>query len=261
MRQASIAAFFALAVLAGAAGARAGVARPVLVELYTSQSCSSCPPADALLAKLTARKGLIAMSLPITYWDMLGWKDTLASDANTQRQKAYAAAMGRGGVYTPQIIVDGVTDVVGSRADKVEAAIKAAELARDEAAETPAKSAAWSVGVDLSRTPQNLHVAIAGAPATARGKSEATIWVFRLRSSATVHIAAGENKGRTMTYRNVVNDIQDVGQWNGRAVALDLPHAGAKVPPHDGVVVVVQQGGYGRVIGAAYLGHADYHPQ
>ena len=262
MKQASTAALFALAMIAGiATSAVAGEARPVLVELYTSQGCSSCPPADALLTELTRRKDLIAMSLPITYWDMLGWKDTLASDANTKRQKAYAAAMGRGGVYTPQIIVDGVTDVVGSRVDKVEAAIKAAERAQKDGNGASAKNAVWSVGIDLSRTPQKLHVAITGAPAAAKGKSQATIWIFRLRSSATVHIGAGENKGRTMTYRNVVNDIQDVGRWNGRAISLDLPHAGPKVPPHDAVVVVVQQGGYGRVIGAAYLGHADYYDQ
>src|ERR1700709_181571 len=115
------AAVFALGATAAFAG---GVAvRPVVVELYTSQGCSSCPPADALIGKLAQRPGVLAITLPITYWDMLGWKDTLATDANTRRQKAYAAAMGHGGVYTPQIVIDGVTDVVGSRAANVEAAI------------------------------------------------------------------------------------------------------------------------------------------
>jgi hypothetical protein len=99
MKPPLLAVLLASAVLAGAAtSAVAGESRPILVELYTSQGCSSCPPADALLAKLAKRKGLIAVSLPITYWDMLGWKDTLASEANTSRQKAYAAATGRGGV-------------------------------------------------------------------------------------------------------------------------------------------------------------------
>ncbi|MGC9952906.1 MAG: DUF1223 domain-containing protein [Rhizomicrobium sp.] len=263
MKQAYLAALLALAVLAGAAtSASAGDDRPILVELYTSQGCSMCPPADTLLAKLTKRKGLIAISLPITYWDMLGWKDTLAGEANTRRQKAYASAMGRGGVYTPQVIVDGVTDVVGSREDKVDAAIKAAERARDEAAGAPAENAAWSVGIDLSRTRQNLHVAIAAAPdVVSKNKLNATIWMFPLRSAVTVHIGAGENKGRTWTYRNVVGDIKDLGRWNGRTVSLDLPSANAKTPPHDGVVVVLQQGGYGRVLGAAYLDHAQYYAQ
>jgi hypothetical protein len=293
MKPVFLAVLLALAVLAGAAtGAFAG--SPILVELYTSQSCSSCPPADALLVQLAKRKGLIAISLPITYWDMLGWKDTLASEANTRRQKAYAAAMGHGGVYTPQIIVGGVKDVVGSREDDVEAAVAAAAAARDGASEaiadaqdaleevsdgelpagvtafgalhrrtaTPTAGLPWSVGIGLLPTPQRLHVAIAAAPGVvSKDKLNATIWMLRLRSAVTVHIGAGENGGRTVTYRNVVSDIKDLGRWNGRAVSLDLPPAGAKTPPHDGVVVVLQQGGYGRVLGAAYLGHAEYFAQ
>src|SRR5471030_830912 len=119
----ALAGFCFLSVPAAFAGGR-----PVVVELYTSQGCNTCPPADALLGKLALRTDVIALSLPITYWDMLGWKDTLASDANTRRQKAYAEAMGHGGVYTPQIIVDGVVDVVGGRVTSVEAAIDARRL-------------------------------------------------------------------------------------------------------------------------------------
>src|SRR5258708_17980231 len=111
------------ALLAAWPAAAGSMRRPVVVELFTSQGCSSCPPADELLGRLSQRRGVLALSLPITYWDMLGWKDTLASEANTRRQKAYARALGRGGVYTPQIIVDGVTDVVGSREAEVAAAI------------------------------------------------------------------------------------------------------------------------------------------
>src|SRR5258708_5941288 len=92
--------------------------RPVVVELFTSQGCSSCPPADELLGRLSQHRGVLALSLPITYWDMLGWKDTLASEANTRRQKAYARALGRGGVSTTHIMLVGVTRAVGSRADK-----------------------------------------------------------------------------------------------------------------------------------------------
>jgi hypothetical protein len=115
--------------------------RPVVVELFTSQGCSSCPPADALLGRLSQRREVLAISLPITYWDMLGWKDTLASETNTRRQKAYAHVLGRGGVYTPQMIVDGVDDVVGSREADVETTIArhaaqiAASAARLDAAE------------------------------------------------------------------------------------------------------------------------------
>ena len=265
----------ALAALAGVApGAFAG--GPILVELYTSQGCSSCPPADALLAKLAKRQGLIAISLPITYWDMLGWKDTLASEANTRRQKAYAAAMGRGGVYTPQIIVGGVKDVVGSREDDVGAAIDDAQDALDEVSDSDlpagvsalaprrtATTALMPLSVDIGFTPmpQRLHIAIAAAPDGPKNKLNATIWMLRLRSAVTVRIGAGENGGRTMTYRNVVSDIEDLGRWNGRAVSFDLPQAASKIPPHDGVVVVLQQDGYGRVLGTAYLGHAERYAQ
>ena len=263
MKCALIAAALALALVAGAStGANAGGSRPVVVELYTSQGCSSCPPADALLGKLAKQgsgAGVIPISLPITYWDMLGWKDSLASEANTQRQKAYAAAMGHGGVYTPQIIVDGAIDVVGSREDKVAAAIERARQASD--AQDGKRDAAREITVDinLSLMPKKLHIVIAAAPPfPKKPKLNATIWLFHLRSSATVHIAAGENNGRTMTYSNVVTGpVEDIGKWYGHAVTADIPQS--NTPAHDGVVVLVQQGGYGRVLGAAYLARTDYY--
>src|ERR1700739_1974010 len=114
---AALAAVFLVACHSALAGGR----RQVVVELFTSQGCSSCPPADALLSRLAERKDVLALSLPITYWDMLGWTDTRASEGNTRRQKAYGVAMGRSGIYTPQMVVDGVTDVVGSRESQVDA--------------------------------------------------------------------------------------------------------------------------------------------
>ncbi len=222
-------------------GAMAGDGRPIVVELYTSQGCSSCPPADALLGKLAQKPGVLAMSLPITYWDMLGWKDTLANPANTARQKAYAKAMGHSGIYTPQIIVDGLTDVVGSRDTGVKAAI---------AARTADMT---TVPILLKPDGHQVHVSIgAGKPA------DATVWVFHILSSSTVAIGKGENEGHTMTYRNVVRDLKPAGKWKGEALALDLPRHDAADPPHDTLAVVVQQGGYGRVIGAAFISRPDY---
>ncbi|MDE2184263.1 MAG: DUF1223 domain-containing protein [Alphaproteobacteria bacterium] len=272
-RRATVVAFAVLA--AAATAAMAGESRPVVVELYTSQGCSSCPPADLLMGKLVQRKDVIGMSLPITYWDMLGWKDTLATEANTRRQKAYAAAMGHGGVYTPQIIVDGTRDVAGGRDEAVVEAVNAAVESRDRATDAAmlgnaafspstedVRSRDWSVPVSLMNTARHLRVAIGRAPELARKEHiDATVWLFRLRSSATVRIGRGENAGRTMTYHNVVSDIRDVGRWRGEAVALDVAPADPKAPPHDGVVVLVQQGGYGRVIGAAYLGQTPYYAQ
>ncbi len=225
----------AVAALVAGPAAWAGAKRPVVVELFTSQGCNSCPPADALLARLTERKDVLAMSLPVTYWDMLGWKDTLATEANTRRQKAYAAAMGRGGVYTPQMIVDGTSDIVGSREPAVDDAISARE------------GNMTLVPVDLRATPSELHIAV-GAGDT---NGSATIWLFHLIDKATVNVKTGENGGHVLTYRNIVRDVKAVGVWKGQAVSLDLPRNGTA--PRDSLAVVVQQGGYGRIIGAAQI--------
>jgi hypothetical protein len=225
-------AVLAVAAAVPFANAQAAGKRPVVVELYTSQGCATCPPADALLGQLAARKDVIALSLPVTYWDMLGWKDTLASDACTRRQKAYSQEMKRGGVYTPEMIVDGVSDVVGGRDALVNAAITA--RAGDEE----------SVPVAITAAKQTLHISV-GADDHADGS--ATIWLFRVQPWAKVAIASGENGGHTLTYTNVVRDVHAVGLWNGRAVTLDLP----RDDPHDQFAVVVQQSGYGRILGAA----------
>jgi hypothetical protein len=281
-----------------------------------------------LLGRLADRPNVIAMSLPVTYWDMLGWKDTLASDANTKRQKAYAQFMGRGGVYTPQIIVDGVSDVVGSREGDVDAAIakreaeievsearmeaqlaakEAAAAAREAALEArmareearaeanevraelvaehrtelaEARQAAAEAHAELMAAHQAMHtdrlhgvsalaipVAVSEshgmmhinvAAADDKNDHNATIWLFHLRNAVTVNIGSGENEGRTMTYRNVVADLRPVGHWDGSSVSLDLPKSQMSGLPHDALAVVVQQGGYGRVVGASVLDHPDF---
>ena len=297
---------------AGAAYAGGGPPRPIVVELYTSQGCSSCPPADQILGRIAQRPGIIAISLPITYWDMLGWKDTLASEANTRRQKAYAAAMGHGGVYTPQIVVDGVADVVGSRQPALEVAIaerraqieeaqavgqieyariamqaaaRAQIQAQREALEaeraaeaaggahavavavpippTPPLPPAMPAGLDptvpvsIRETPQEMHIDL---PAVAN-VSNATVWMIHLRSIVSVNIPAGENAGRTVVYHNVASDLRAVGVYKGKALSLTLPKAPMDHLPHDGVAVIVQQGGYGHVIGAALVTRPDYYAQ
>ena len=230
----------ACALLPLEALANGAMKRPVVVELFTSQGCSSCVPADAVLTQLaSSRHDVIALSLPITYWDMLGWKDTLASDACTKRQKSYAQAMGRGGVYTPQMIVDGESDVVGGREAQLNAAIAA------RAAD------AQNVSVTLKLNAQELHIAV--GPAEEHGDYNATIWLFRMLPQASVNVTAGENSGHTLTYRNIVRDIRAIGVWKGQAVALDLPRAEVLDASRDSLVVIVQQGGYGRIVGAAMM--------
>jgi len=238
------------------------VLRPIVVELFTSQGCSSCPPADALLGRLSQGKDVVALTLPITYWDMLGWKDTLGSEANTRRQKAYARIMGHGGVYTPQMIIDGVNDVVGSRESAVKAALDARRSwiasvqARELRQAMAARQTLLDVPVTMSATPREVHVVVGGA--RDRADHDATIWMMRVLSQATVKIGAGENEGRTMTYHNVVRDLRAVGMWRGQPVTLDLPRGDSQVP-HDGVAIVVQQAGYSRIIGAGLLSHSSYY--
>ena len=229
-------------MLAVQAHAGAKLVRPVVVELYTSQGCSSCPPADALLVQLSQRRDVLAMSLPVTYWDMLGWKDTLATEGNTHRQETYANVMGRGGVYTPQMVIDGVDDVVGSRQAQVDAAIAARQADMR------------AVPVEISATPEYIHVVV-GASAEAE---TGTIWMFHILTQSTVNVVAGENEGRKLTYRNVVRDVRAIGTWKGDSISIAMPRHDVSVP-YDDVAIVVQQGnGYGRVVGANSLGRSAY---
>ncbi len=224
--------------------ALAGPKRPVVVELYTSQGSSACPPADALLGQLSNNRDILTMSFPITYWDMLGWRDTFGTDANNRRQKAYSTFMGRGGVYTPQIIVDGVNDIVGNRDGAVWAAVSA------RAADMTV------VPVALSATPTQIHISI-GAGGD-KAPKEATIWLFHILSKGQANVTTGENAGRQLTYRNIVREIRAIGTWKGQALTIDLPRRELSQTQHDSVAVVVQQGGYGRVLGASMLARPDY---
>ncbi|GAA0525807.1 hypothetical protein FHS83_001982 [Rhizomicrobium palustre] len=258
-------------VALAAAAAVAGPVRPVVVEVYTAQGCNTCQASNAMAAKLAQKPGVLVLSLPVTYWDMFGWKDTLANEDNTRRQKAYAAALRRGGVYTPQMIIDGVRDVPATRADAVGYALEMALMARDEGAPAEAGPAmvrregplvavaatrvrnsgsnTWSVGVNLSKMPEGLRVAVDRAPE--RRRLDATVWLFRVKTNATVRITGGESAGQTVAYKNVVTGIQNLGNWHGDAHAFAVPSPAGKVAPYDAVAVVVQQGGFGRVVGSS----------
>jgi hypothetical protein len=216
--------------------------RPIVVELFTSQGCSDCPPADVIVSELARRKDVIALSLPITYWDMLGWKDTLATEGNTQRQKAYARAMKRSGIYTPQMIIDGRLDVVGNQRDHVLAAVNArsSEAAHEDAVE-----------IVLGTLPGRVEIVIPAA--RNKAKHLATIWVMRTQSQAAVKIDKGENRNHQLVYTNVVRDLQRAGEWTGEAMKIDLPVSSGSAKHEDGVAVILQDQDYGRVIGAASL--------
>ncbi|MGQ0741838.1 MAG: DUF1223 domain-containing protein [Alphaproteobacteria bacterium] len=211
---------------------------PVVVELFTSQGCADCPPADAFLGELAKRRNTIAITLPVTYWDMLGWKDTFASEANTTRQKAYAKALGRSGVYTPQMIVNGTADVVGGRRDQVLSTVAA------RANDNP------SIPVDIQLAPHTVNITIAGGEKT----GPATIWVMPTLSRANVKVGKGENQGRELAYTNIVRDLKAIGVWEGEAVTFSLPRRALTKVRYDGLVVLLQRDRHGQVIGATMIG-------
>ncbi|TYO90782.1 DUF1223 domain-containing protein [Oceanicella actignis] len=218
----------------GAAPLRAQT--PVVVELFTSQGCASCPPADALLAELAERPDVIALSLHVDYWDYLGWRDQFARPEHTLRQKAYRDVAGARSLFTPQMVVQGRAQLVGSRRDKVLAAIEA-ESARPPAAQ-----------VTLRATDGALEIVV--APGVGGVERACVIWAAAYDTPPPVAIAAGENAGRVALYRNVVRSWMRVGAWDGagpRVFRAPMP-MGAQ-----GVAVLVQEGEAGPILGAAKI--------
>ena len=220
-----------------AAPADSGAGR-IVVELFTSQGCSSCPPADAFLAELARRDDVIALSLPIDYWDFLGWKDTLADPAFTQRQRAYADALGIAGVYTPQMVIDGSVDAVGSRRALVEEAVTKREMARTA-----------NVSLIVSPLEDRLRIRIGEGPVA----SDATLWLARFSRKIEVKIDRGENRGRTLTYTNVVRDFSPVAMWTGKPLEIDLAKKDLRGPGYDGCALLLQEKGVGPILAATEI--------
>lgn len=211
-----------------------------VVELFTSQGCSSCPAADALLGRLANRDDVIAISMAVDYWDYLGWKDTLAQAKFTERQKAYARTLGDGMVYTPQMVINGVAHVNGSDEARMERAL-----------EKSAKSVAH-VPVRLAMVDDKLVVEIDAAP-PGTPVHEATIWLAVMSSAVEVPIARGENRGKTITYSNVVRELIPIGLWSGKAMSVQLERHSFMRADASRCAVLVQQGQAGPIIGAALL--------
>lgn len=211
-----------------------------IVELFTSQGCSSCVPADAFFAELAKRDDVVALSLHVNYWDYLGWQDTLADPANTERQRAYAAVKGSPRVFTPQIVLNGGTDFVGSNRSAVDAAIA---------------NSALPVPVTIRRGDGTVEIEVAARPI--RTMWPATIRLVLLTSEAEVPIARGENAGSTIDYYNVVRAMRPIGMWDGEAVKITLPVKELMVDGVDACAIIVQEDlpkGPGQILGAAWLG-------
>lgn len=209
--------------------------RPVVVELFTSQGCSSCPAADRLMHDLAARDDIIALALHVDYWDYIGWADSFADPAYTARQRLYAKTSGEKMIYTPQMIVDGRDHVVGNRA------LDVAELIARHRATAP------TVDIVLSRSGETLSIDLTPLE-TLTGPL--LVQLVRYRPEETVKIKRGENAGKTLSYANIVTDLTELTTWNGRApVSMSAPAPG-DLP----VVVLVQRGnGLGPVEAAARL--------
>jgi hypothetical protein len=195
-----------------------------VVELFTSQGCSSCPPADHLLSRLARKPGLVALSFPIDYWDFIGWKDTLASPSFTARQKDYAEARGDDSIYTPQAVIDGLQSAVGSDAAQIERDIHADK----------GREGALTVPMHLVETGDTLHIDVGAGPQTSAG-----VYVLRVAKSRTVVIGRGENSGRSVTYTNVVRAMQKIGEWHGTPHSYQLMELKGD---GEGYVVLLQRG-------------------
>jgi hypothetical protein len=206
------------------------LAQPLtVVELFTSQGCSSCPPANANLAKLAGRPDILALSFGVTYWDNLGWKDTFASKAYTDRQWDYARGLHHDNVATPQVVINGRTDVVGTKLAEIDRAARAVAL--------PA-------GPGLTLTADS--VAISAGPKPAK---PAQVWLVRYDpATVQVPVKRGENTGKTLPHRNVVRELTKIGAFDGQALTLRLPPARA---PNLKTAILVQSGPGGPILAAA----------
>ena len=195
-----------------------------VAELFTSQGCSSCPPADQWLAAIAHKPGVVAVSFHVDYWDYIGWQDTLASPAFTARQRAYAEAHGEGQVYTPQVMVNGLAGVAGSDRAEIEQAIKM----------TKGVDGAVTVPMRLTETGGHFMVEVAkgaGGPAS--------VFALRVARASTILIPRGENAGRSVTYTNVVRAIDKLGDWIGQTATFDVPGVARD---GEGFIVLVQKG-------------------
>jgi hypothetical protein len=222
-----------LLALSGAALAAPQSRNPVVVELFTSQGCSSCPPANASLAAVSEQTGVLALSFDVTYWDYLGWKDTFAKPEFTTRQYNYERTLQRATAYTPQMVVSGESDLVGNDLGELKRSI---EAERGAIAKRPAAPA-------IALTANTVEIGAAKTP-----DDDADIWLVRYDPNIVqVPVARGENGGRTLPHKNVVHELVRLGGWGGASKHFDLPLASAGLK----TAILVQSAITGEIIAAA----------
>lgn len=212
-----------------------------VVELFTSQGCSSCPPADAELARLADEGKVLALSYHVDYWNYLGWADTLSSPASSERQYGYARTLKRKNVYTPQAVINGQDHANGSDRAAVSSIVK----------KLSAIGAGLTVDVDVSKSADGLTITVGP------GAGKADIVAVYFDEANSVDIQRGENAGRAITYRHSVREVETVGMWNGDSQVLKLPASVLSARPGTGCAILLQvvgpDGSPGAILGAAMI--------
>jgi len=238
---------FSAVALAAACLAMAlpAAAKPLgVVELFTSQGCNSCPPADAALGRIVRQGNVVVLAYHIDYWDYLGWKDTLGSRANTERQYAYAKAFGSGQVYTPQAVVNGRSQMNGAHVGEVEAELGMLDRS----------GKGLAVDVSVHDTGRSYVIETGAAP---RGEGEARVILVSFAPERDIPIRRGENSGHTITYWHAVTGTHIAGVWHGKPTRFEVPKTA--LPSDGGLAVLLQSGTVGAegpILGAATLGGA-----
>lgn len=237
LRLAALASILAASAAAGSSRSFAGPslpAAPVVIELFTSQGCSSCPPADALLGELSRRRNVVALAFHVDYWDSIGWRDRFAMAAATLRQRRYVEALRLESAFTPQVVIGGSRSLVGSDRQSIQAAV--------------AQGAATGVPVEATIAGDELVISLPDAGDTASRDVEFIAYL----PQATTQVGRGENSGRTLTDFNIVRDFRRLGAWSGKAVAWRVP---LKSLPGDATraAVLVQEAQQGSIAGAVAI--------
>jgi len=217
-----------------------------VVELFTSQGCNSCPPADGILAQLAQRGDVVALSYHVDYWDYRGWSDTLGGPENTARQRDYAKALGQRSVYTPQAVVNGRKHMSGANGGDIAGTL----------AEMDASGQGMAIDVSIRQGSDSIIIET-GSGTHHNGK--ANILLLFLEPAITVEIERGENAGKSVTYANAVTGMQSAGLWHGEKTRLEIPTSELKRKGAGGCAVLLQSmrgsGEPGPIIGAAILDH------
>ena len=228
----AVATLSGLTISVSSASAESAHQPTTVVELFTSQGCSSCPPADKLLGELIEDENILGLSFSVTYWDYIGWKDIFGTADNDARQVGYRGEFNSRYVYTPQMVVGGMDHVVGSDRSGVKSLI---EKQADDLEPLPLQ---WSFKGD------KFFVTLP------KSDGEATLWLLDIDHVADVDIQRGENTGKIITYHNIVRKIRSLGDWDGSAQEISLDLAEMLTEGRDGCVLIIQQDIYGPILGA-----------